>query len=107
MMTWILVLVAMVILWPLSRGFAITFILSHLAVTFACPLWLVKLQQQKKYVEMHYNIVTDNMSVNSFLLQTMSLDEEGRNLSANTFRQQPCSRVPLLKVLKISRCFLF
>ncbi|XP_015749922.1 PREDICTED: phosphatidylinositol N-acetylglucosaminyltransferase subunit C-like isoform X2 [Acropora digitifera] len=46
--TWVLVLVAIAMLWPLSQLFAVLLVLVHLAVTFVCPFWLIKLQGLKK-----------------------------------------------------------
>lgn len=45
--TWTLLLVAIAILWPLSQLFAALLFLVHLAVTFVCPFWLIKLQRLK------------------------------------------------------------
>ncbi|KAL9988601.1 hypothetical protein ACROYT_G003063 [Oculina patagonica] len=48
--TWSLVLVAIVMLWPLSPLFAVLLALVHLAVTFVCPFWLIKLQRLKNNI---------------------------------------------------------
>jgi len=48
--TWALVLVALAMLWPLSQLFAVLLVLVHLAVTFVCPFWLIKLQRLKNNI---------------------------------------------------------
>ncbi|XP_020610418.1 phosphatidylinositol N-acetylglucosaminyltransferase subunit C-like isoform X2 [Orbicella faveolata] len=48
--TWSLVLVAIAMLWPLSPLFAVLLALVHLAVTFVCPFWLIKLQRLKNNI---------------------------------------------------------
>ncbi|XP_068688734.1 phosphatidylinositol N-acetylglucosaminyltransferase subunit C-like [Montipora foliosa] len=48
--TWVLVLVAIAMLWPLSQLFAVLLVLVHLAVTFVCPFWLIKLQRLKNNI---------------------------------------------------------
>ncbi|RMX45830.1 hypothetical protein pdam_00015619 [Pocillopora damicornis] len=49
-LTWTLVLIAVAMLWPLSQLFALLLALVHLAVTFLCPFWLIKLQRFKNNI---------------------------------------------------------
>ncbi|KAJ7377787.1 hypothetical protein OS493_026354 [Desmophyllum pertusum] len=87
--TWALVLVAIAMLWPLSQLFAVLLAVVHLAVTFVCPYWLIKLQRLKKVRAKHIGkeMKISRQTQNQFELQFELRLAMGRSFSVWSLKQ--------------------